>query len=71
MMTENEFLTREKVANKFLTREEVAKKLSVSVRTVDVWRKKRGLPATKINGGSVRFISSEVDAWYIKQNENL
>jgi excisionase family DNA binding protein len=46
----------------YLTKEEVARKLRVTVRTVDKYRAKEGLPSMK-RGNRVWFDEDAVDAW--------
>lgn len=48
--------------NPYLTKEEVAEKLRVTVRTVDKYRAKEGLPFMK-RGNRVWFDEDAVDAW--------
>ena len=44
-------------------RKEIAERLGVTERTIDLWRKTRGLPCYK-PGGRVYFRLAEVEAWF-------
>lgn len=46
----------------YLTREELAKEWRVTERTIDLWRKKAGLPSFKL-GRLVRFEREDVEGW--------
>lgn len=50
-------------ASEVMTREQVAELLSVDVRTITTYVKKKGLPATKLGGNEWRFRRSDVLRW--------
>ena len=49
--------------SQYVTKGEIAKMLSVSPRTVDLWKAKHGLPYTKL-GAVVRYNISLVRVWF-------
>jgi excisionase family DNA binding protein len=46
----------------YLAKKEVAERLGVTERTIDLWRRERGLPWYKPTG-RVYFVGEEVEAW--------
>jgi excisionase family DNA binding protein len=53
------------VAEVRLTKRELAARWGVSERSVERWMRERGLPFEKpFEGGMVRFVPSEVEAWW-------
>lgn len=54
------------MAEDLMTTEEICQWLKVQRRTIEKWRKEKGLPFLKI-GKSVRFEKSAVEKW-IKEN---
>ncbi len=51
---------------KLMDKKEMAAALGVTVKTIDKWVSEKRLPFVRLTGKCVRFISSEVLAYFVK-----
>jgi excisionase family DNA binding protein len=52
---------------KLMDKKELAEVLGVTVKTIDKWVSERRLPFVRITGKCVRFIPSEIQAYFVKK----
>jgi excisionase family DNA binding protein len=55
--------------SRLMTKRTVAARLGISMRSVDYWRAKHGMPAVKIDR-TVRFDADEVRVWLQSHRRN-
>ena len=60
---------KEKTMKKLLNRAEAAELLHCSVRTIDIWKQRDGLPFVKV-GHFVRYDPEELERWVKERTQN-